>query len=301
MLTSLTTPSEKRYAGGDQARGLRSLVARQTLSAHEPSVKSCHTIVVSGGKGGVGRSVIALNLAITLAQRGDAVGLLDASPDFGNIELLCGLNGYWNLSHVAQGSRQLDEVLVHGPVGVCILSGANCLIDPSRIPARTFDQLLNFERRLDWLIVDASGGASSSTREFAIAADDLLIVTTPESTAIAEAYATVKSLATSTRPRLGLLVNQADSANQAQRILDRLQQTAHALLQIDLHRRGYIPRDAAIPVSVNARQPFVLESPTSTATSALQMLTQRWTRPPRSDGDLSFFARLQKRGTTTLN
>jgi len=302
MPSSLISPAEKHHIGGDQARSLRALAAGRATSAEAcPSMgRGCHSIVVAGGKGGVGRSVIALNLAVMLAQRGDSVGLLDASPDMGNIELLSSLNGYWNLSHVVQGCRQLNEVLLRGPAGVNVLSGASCLADPETLLTQKVDlilqQLSTFEQKLDWLIVDASGGASAVTREFAIAADDLLIVTTPESTAVAEAYAAVKSLASATRPRLGLLVNQADSPAQAQRILDHLQQAAHSFLHVDLHRRGFIPRDVVVPVSVNARIPFVLQSPTSSATLALQTLVQRWTRPQAHDRETSFFSRLRKRG-----
>ncbi len=299
MSPSLLTPVERRHSGSDQARGLRDLVARRTTSVEfdRPVSRQCHTIVVAGGKGGVGRSVIALNLAILLAQRGGQVGLLDACPDFGNIELLCGLNGYWNLSHVAQGCRQLDEVSLTGPAGIRVVSGASELKSFSSVssqgPHPLFSHLQSFESQLDWLVIDASGGSSSATREIALAADDLLIVATPEPTAVAEAYASVKAVATSRHPRLGLLVNQADSTAQAQQILDRLQQAAHSFLQVDLHRRGYIPRDPAVPMSVNERIPFVIQAPQSPAAEALRQLAQRWTRPLSATGVASFFSRLQ--------
>ena len=295
MQTSLDYPSQDKLVLGDQARKLRALVALRPASAEDcrSTDRRCHTIVVSGGKGGVGRSVIALNLAIALAQRGASVGLLDACPDLGNIELLCGLNGYWNLSHVVQGCRQLDEVMQTGPAGVRIVSGASCLADPSFAPMPAMVQLREFERELDWLIVDASGGACGLTRQFALAADDVLIVTTPEATAVAEAYASVKSLAKTVGPRMGLLVNQADSVPQAQQILDRLQQAVHSFLRVDLHRRGYLPRDIAVPNSVNARVPFVLQSPRSPVTAALLQLIQRWTRPQPTEDITPFFSRLQ--------
>lgn len=296
---SLITPTARHRSGGDQACGLRSLAARRAMSTGnvESTNHQCHTIVVAGGKGGVGRSVIALNLAITFAKRGDAVGLLDASPDFGNIELLCGLNGYWNLAHVAQGSRQLTDVMLSGPAEVNVISGASCLSNltavPTAVPNTMLNQLLSFERKLDWLIIDASGGSSSLTREIASAADDLLIVTTPEPTAVAEAYASVKSFTTSERPRLGLLVNQAESAPQALQILDRLRQAAQSFLQVDLHRRGFIPRDSAVPASVNSRIPFAIESPQSSAARSLLQLAQTWTRPHRPNRDEGFFSRIQ--------
>ncbi len=306
MPTSTHPPKQRRHSGGDQARGLRELVARRMAStemvhrdSHDGPARRCHTIAVTGGKGGVGRSVIALNLAISLAQRGGSVGLLDASPDFGNIELLCGLNGYWNLNHVLQGSRQLDDVLLTGPAGIHILSGASCLTDSASSPDSVADclnaSLCSFEKQLDWLVVDASGGAAESTRDFALAADDTLIVATPELTAVAEAYSSVKSMALSSRSRLGLLVNQADSADQAHRILDRLQQAAHSFLQVDLHRRGFISRDGAVAASVNDRVPFVIQAPDSPAAIELVKLALRWTRPHRSDGTTSFFSRLLNR------
>jgi flagellar biosynthesis protein FlhG len=151
-----------------------------------------------------------------------------------------------------------------------------------------------FERQLDWLVVDASRGASSTVQSLIEAADDLLIVTVPEPVAVAEAYATVKSFAKSRTPRLGLLVNQAESAGQANQILDCLQQAAHSFLQVDLHRRGFIPRDIAVSKSVLDRIPFALGAPESEATLALDQLAKRWTKTQSGNEKSSFFGRLWK-------
>ncbi|WP_010586986.1 P-loop NTPase [Schlesneria paludicola] len=296
------TSTEQQRAGSDQAHGLRALVAQRRASnaGRTSTARTCRSIVVAGGKGGTGRSIVALNLAISLAQRGQAVGLLDASSEFGSIELLCGMNGYWNLSHVLQGCRQFDEVVHQGPLGIKIISGASCLTerfcerDSSRLGLNTVEQLLEFERTVDWLIVDASGASPTSSREFAWAADDLLVVATPETTAVAEAYASIKTFASGGSPRLGLLINQAESAAQAQQILDHLQHAAHSFLDVDLHRRGFIPRDSVVSASVSRREPFVLQSPKSAATAAMEQLAQRWTRPARRENEVCFFERLQK-------
>ena len=159
-----------------------------------------------------------------------------------------------------------------------------------RLPNSLFDQLHTYERQLDWLIVDASGASSAWVQNFASAANDLLIVTTPEPTAVAEAYASVKSLAM-TGTRLGTLINQADGVEQAQQILGRLQQVADSFLQVDLHRRGFIPRDVAVPKSVADRVPFVMQSPESPAATAVRQLAQRWTRPKQFSGNAGFFFR----------
>lgn len=295
MSLTFVASTANRRALGEQARGLRSLVAAQSngRTSARPT-RRCHTIVVSGGKGGVGRSVIAVNLAVAFAGLGSSVGLIDASPSFGNVEFLCGLNGYWNLSHVAQGCRDLNDVVLNGPAGIRILSGAGGLTDHKLLSAETalFDRLTEFERDLDWLIVDASGGGLSFTHKVAAAADDLLIIAIPEATAVAEAYATTKAFATTCGPRLGLMVNQANSEQQAQQILDRLRQAADSFLRIDLFRRGYILADPVIPESVNRRRPFVLASPDSASSVALCQLARRWTRQPASE--LPFFTRIKQ-------
>ena len=297
MTTSLSAPTDQ-ILRADQAQELRSLVAKRKDSAtvHSSDVRQCHSIAISGGKGGVGRSVIALNLAIGLAQRGSKVGLIDASQDLGSVELLCGLNSYWNLSHVVQGSRQVSDIVQAGPAGIRILTGASCLVntDIAQIALRNslLTQLKTFEQELDWLIIDGSGGACDMAQAFAVAADDVLVVTTPEPTAVAEAYSSIKGLAKTAGPRLGLLVNQAESAHQAQRILDQLQSAAHSFLRIDLHRRGYLPHDHAVQASVNGRTPFVVQSPQSSVTTALFELIQRWSRPQSTVSVNDYFTRL---------
>lgn len=296
------TSIEQSPANGDQAQGLRALVAqrRSCHAGRSSSTRTCRSIVVAGGKGGTGRSIVALNLAVAFAQRGQVVGLLDASSEFGSIEMLAGINGYWNLSHVLQGCRRFEEVVQHGPQGIQIISGVSCLTErfanqnSTRLGNKTVEQLLEFERQIDWLIVDASAASPTSAREFAWAADDLLVVATPETTAVAEAYASVKTFASGGSPRLGLLINQADSAAQAQQILDHLQHAAHSFLDVDLHRRGFIPRDSSVSASVSRREPFVSQSPKSAATAAVEQLAQRWTRPARRENEICFFERLQK-------
>lgn len=294
-ITSATATGSNRL-GGNQALALRTL-ARQRLAfttVRRDVPARCQTIMITGGKGGVGRSVIALNLAIILAQQGKSVGLLDANPDLSNAELLCGLNGYWGLSHVLQNCRQLHDVVLSGPAELKILSGGDslALVEPQNFPSASLvGQFQEFESHLDVLIVDGNSGNNHAIRTLAMAADHLLIVATPEPTAIAEAYASVKSLA-STGTRLGLVVNQADTGHQSQQILDRLQQAAHSFLGTDLSRRGWIPRDPAVSVSVIERVPFVIRSPASPAATALQRISRPWLKDRSAESALGFFSKL---------
>ena len=289
---------ERRPA--DQARELRSLVAQRAARASGSShaVRTCRVIAVASGKGGVGKSVIAINLAMALAQRGDSVCLLDASSGVGHLELLCGRNAYWNLSHVAAGSRCVTDITQEGPLGVHLVSGASCLLDASDAPMNVLPQLAKLEHNHDWLIVDTSSGPSRVSSPFLCAADRVLIVTTPEPTSIAEAYSAVKSLPNTDGLVVSALVNRADSAEQAAQILGRLRHSARSFLRADLDEAGVIPEDIAVPASVAARQPLAQFEPTCAAQHAIEQLAERMTRAVEVGNQARYFERLLwSRGT----
>lgn len=265
----------------DQARRLRALMERQAHPAD--SATGCRTLAVTSGKGGVGKSHLALNLAIAFAQLGRRVCLVDGNLGLGNLDLLCGLNGYWNLSHVVSGARQLDDILLPGPAGIHLIPGASGLADLADCPASVQRQLLlelqRLERNHDWLLIDTGTGIHQLVRQFIRAADDVLVVTTPEPTAVADAYATIKSVGV---PLLGqpdnalhVVVNQAESADQAQQILDRLQSTARTFLRRHVHGAGWLPHDPAVPAAVRSRRPFLEQFPGSSAARAVVTLARQ--------------------------
>ena len=280
----------------DQARELRSLVAQRAARVQGMSqpVRTCRVIAVASGKGGVGKSVITVNLAMALAQRGDSVCLLDASSGVGHVELLCGRNAYWNLSHVAAGSRRLADITHAGPHGVQVVSGASCLLDASDSPMNLLPQLTSLERQHDWLIVDTASGPSRASSPFLRAADRVLIVTTPEPTAIAEAYSAVKSLSSAEGLVISALVNRAGSIEQASQILERLRHAARSFLRADLDLAGSIPEDATVQQSVVARQPLAQFEPTCAAQQAIEQLAERMVRAVETRSEVSYFERLRR-------
>ena len=297
-MQSLPTLNPKHSFVQDQACELRSLIARRASVAVEGSVKGrqCHTIAIAGGKGGVGKSVLAVNLAIALAKQGSQVGLFDASPHLGHVEMLCGMSRYWNLSHVTRGGRRLEQVLQRGPAGVHILAGGSGLIQQDAVnrpqQQSLFAALQSFEDSLDWLIIDGSGGTIEMVQSLTTAANELLILSTPEPTAIAEAYATVKSLARVASGRLGVLVNQSESSLQSQQILDRLQQASQSFLHLELHRVGSIGRDPHVVQSVHSQGPLMIQAPTCESALAVDKLAQRWNQTRWSSTGNQFFSRL---------
>lgn len=268
-LTSAATPTL-----GDQARGLRALLHRRAVAPSKTGTRY-RSLAVTSGKGGVGKSVLALNLAVAWAEQGARVCLLDASLGLGHLDWLCQRNGYWNLSHVIAGARQLEDVVLDGPAGVQLLPGAGSLLDLEACPDSARNHLLfeleQFANGFDVLLIDTGHGLHAGVRRLLHAADEAVLVTTPDPMAIAEAYATLKSIRTST---IHLAVNQAD-AELTQRILDRFQHTAKTFLGRTLSLGVGIPADAAVPQSLRARQPFVLGTPDSAAAQAVHRLARQ--------------------------
>jgi len=253
---------------------------RSEVSAEpELPARRAHTIAVTSGKGGVGKSNIALNLAIGLAEMDATVCLLDANMGLGNIDLMCGLNGYWNLSHVVTGARSLREIILKGPGDIDVVPGASGLCDIAACPPEAqqdiFGQLDELEANHDYIVIDTGTGIHKIVRQFVTAADIALVVTTTEPTSIADAYATIKSLSTADVEHLEVVINQINTVEQGRAINDRLQQTAKLFLKTKLASGAGIPHDPNVPLAVAQRKPFLVHAPQCPASRAIRQLARR--------------------------
>ena len=273
----------------DQATRLRGLMESRTANQPPrisgdamptvPVAETARVIAVTSGKGGVGKSSIALNLAIAFSRFGDRVCLIDGNPGLSNIDVLCGINGYWNLSHVASGTRGIKDVVMAGPEGISIVSGAGCLAerrDEDR-DARldVIRQTSQLEEEHDYLVIDNGCGTSPAVKRFVGAADVALVVTTPEPTSIADAYATIKGVSVSPPRNLMVLVNQSESTGQATAIIDRMRRTANLFLHTEIENAGHVPHDRQLIQSVSRRVPLMIDSPRSPSAEAIEQLARR--------------------------
>ncbi|KAF0244354.1 MAG: flagellar biosynthesis protein [Planctomycetota bacterium] len=264
----------------DQAAELRRLVAQRAKQAPRAmTASSARVIAVTSGKGGVGKTNLAVNLAVAAAAYGKRVALVDLDLGLANADVVLGASPKATIAHVLSGRVNILQALTPTH-GVMLLAGASGIESYANLTApereRLRDAFGRLAERADLVILDTGAGISRNVIEFAAAADEALVVTTPEPTALVDAYATVKLLAR--EPDAGairLIVNQAADRAEADRVSAGLISVARRFLQADVDRLGYVLRDPAVGRAVMARAPFVVAEGRGAAAECVRNLAAR--------------------------
>ncbi len=276
----------------DQASKLRSLRLVQgeagddnTASSGRPRVR---TVAVTSGKGGVGKSALTTNLAIAMARAGKRVVLVDADLSLANVDLLLGMIPSANVGDIISGEKSIEDVLVDTPYGFKVLPAASGLERLANLDdfsrERLIRELSRIEESCDLLLFDTATGIGRQTMHFAGAADEILIVTTPEPTSFSDAYATLKVLlagAHAAQATPSLVVNRVGSIEEARRTAKRIQTVAKRFLGVEPELLGHVPEDASVGSSVIKQEPLLSLFPQSPAAQALEVLTDRLLHAPQ--------------------
>lgn len=255
----------------DQAHNLREVVRRTPTG---------RVLAVTSGKGGVGKTSTSINLAITLAARGLRAVVLDADLGLANVEVLMGLNSFFNLQHVIDGEKSMMEILVKGPGGISIIPGTSGLAKLADLGPAARQNVLNglkeLQEQSDFVVIDTMAGIGQNAVRFAAAADEVLIVTTPEPSAIVDAYATIKTVyAIREDAVFQLVVNMVANEQQAAAVAQNLSRVAEKYLGLKLSILGSIPRDPHVSQGVMQTKPFTLGFPNAPATMAMHEIADR--------------------------
>lgn len=243
------------------------------------------TLAIASGKGGVGKSNLAANLAVALGEMGARVLLVDADLAQANLDLLLGLNPRFDLQHVVSGEKSVEEIVVEGPRGVSLVPAASGVPTLADLDDYRLECLLrgfgNLETEVDLILIDVASGTSRQVLSFCLAADEVIVVTTPEMPAFSDAYAMIKLLQQSglSRPP-HLVVNAAASPEEAEEVAHRLRVVARRFLQLEPESWGFVPLDAAVPRAVRRQEPVLTAFPGSPAAQAYRAIAARlWETP----------------------
>jgi flagellar biosynthesis protein FlhG len=273
----------------DQARRLRQLARERSSTAY--------VIAVTSGKGGVGKSNIAVNLSICLAAQSLKVTLVDVDLGLANADLLMNIQPRHSLADVLSGARSIDQVVVQGPGGIRFVPGAAGhpewanLADFGR--RNLIHQIQKLVSSTDIVVLDCGAGISSNVLAFALSADEVIVVTTPQPTALTDAYATMKALTMERYvARLSVLVNMAFTQREALGTYHRLEKVAQRFLQRPIASRGYILHDTTVELAVRERCPFVIRYPGSNASTCLSAIAMDLLRERRVQGGVGFWKRV---------
>lgn len=268
-----------------QAEELRRALSGSQEGDRPPIVRK--TISVVSGKGGVGKSNVALNLALSLGSRlGLRTALLDADLGLANADVLVGLDVKLNLGHVFRGELNLREIMVSVANRVWLIPGGSGISDLADMSAERrrvlISQLSALDEMVDVMLIDTGAGIQASVHDFALASDTVVLVTTPEPPAIKDAYSFVKSLAQRGTPlegmKLYLLVNMAQSGDEARATAERLCRVAREFLGLEIHYLGCLPYDRRVSQSVKDRNPYVVRYPSSQLSRQLEQMAARLVR-----------------------
>lgn len=271
----------------DQAAGLRGMVQQRPVK----------TIAITGGKGGVGKTSVSVNLGVALAKMGERVCLLDADMGLANVDVLLGLRAPYNLAHVLDGTHSLKEVMVEGPGGLKIIPGASGVRRMASLSTAENAGLIHafseLSEDIDVLLIDTAAGISDSVLSFCRAAMETVVVVCDEPASITDAYALIKVLNRDYGVnRVRIVANMAQSPSHGEALFDKMAKVCEKFLDIQLTYAGPVPFDPNLRAAIQQQSAVVLTKPFSPAGKALGWLARevlRWPTPAGPSGYLQFF------------
>jgi flagellar biosynthesis protein FlhG len=255
-----------------------------------------HVITVTSGKGGVGKTNVVANLAVGLARAGKRVLVLDADLGLSNIDVLLGLVPRYTLEHVLCGSHHLSDIIIQGPAGIQVLPAGSglpqltSLTDSQQLLLQT--ELEHVAVTVDVLLIDTGAGVSPNVTYFASAAQETIVVISPEPTSLTDAYALMKVLSRQHRERrFKVLVNMVKSQREATQTFRKLDVAAERFLSISLEYLGFIPLDDYLPMAVIEQKAVTERFPCSPASLAFVQLAKKvaaWPDPQLPKSTVQF-------------
>lgn len=287
----------------DQAKGLRNIVKNHALSRRKLNMASNEknlprVIAVTSGKGGVGKTNIVANMAVSLSRMGKRVVIIDADVGLANIDIIFNLRPEYNIRHVIRSEKTLNQVMVESSHGIKILPGGSGFSDLTQLnEGEKLTLLSEFETLSDLadiILVDTGAGISSNVLYFNSACDECIVIATREPTSITDAYAMMKVMSQEYGTKyFKLIVNMVDSSGQAKKVYASLSAALDKFLKnVVLEYVGHIPFDRQLQRAVQKRGLIMDDFPDSISAKAIEDIALTLGNSPvrsNSNGNLTFF------------
>ncbi|WP_255437561.1 MinD/ParA family protein [Thalassobacillus sp. CUG 92003] len=281
----------------DQAEQLRN-----KFKFSQAGLKRAKTIAITSGKGGVGKSNFSLNFALSLIEKGKRVLLFDLDIGMGNIDVLLGLAANHHFTDMFYENLAIHDIIESGPNTLSYISGGSGLSGIFNLDSQRYKQFIEqFEllvSHYDYILFDMGAGATDDSLAFISAADETIVVTTPEPTSITDAYAMIKHINLRNKHALiHLLINRVDSEKEGRRAFTRLQSVVSRFLECDVILLGILPDDKHVKQAVSEQTPFILRYQKCQVSKSLHRLTRTFVddrKAPPSPTSSSFLTKLKR-------
>ncbi|MCI9123284.1 MAG: MinD/ParA family protein [Eubacterium sp.] len=263
----------------DQAEQLRNVIRAKNVRP----VSKARVITITSGKGGVGKSNVAVNLAVQLRKIGKKVIIFDADMGLANVEVMFGSIPKYNLSDMIYHGKKIREIITEGPMEIGFISGGNGIIGMNNLSrhqlARLVDNLVELDELTDFILIDTGAGIASNVMEFVLASPEVLLVLTPEPSSLTDSYSLIKALyGTPGFVRHGtnieVVVNRTMTAEDGRIVYGKLSSVISKFLQGDVRFFGTIPQDVQLERSVRAQKIVSLSVPNARSSRAFEQLAQ---------------------------
>lgn len=264
----------------DQAESLRNIIKMNNQVPPRPLAR---VITVTSGKGGVGKSNVAINLAIQMKKMGQRVIILDADFGLANIEIMFGTVPQHNLSDLIYKGKNMRDIITWGPGDIGFISGGSGIVGLSNLSHEYLSyivrNLVELDAIADVVIIDTGAGISDAVLEFLVASGEIILVTTPEPTSITDSYSLLKALSGHKRfspeeTQVKVITNRVDSEKEGQSLFNKLNVVVSRYLKLPLMHLGSVPQDSQLSKAVLQQTPVSLQSENAKSTRAFERIAE---------------------------
>lgn len=267
------------------------------------SQRATKVIAVTSGKGGVGKTCFAINLAIALSQLEKKVLLFDADLGMANVDVLLNIRPEFDILDVISGGKEVKDIMIDSPGGFKFIPGASGLQQLAYLSDSQFNRIISGFNEVggdfDYMLIDTGAGLSKNVTDFLLASDEVHLITTTEPHAIMDAYSIIKVMTDlEANKKISAIINRCESSDEAFFVLDKMKNTSQRFLNVDINYLGYILEDKNMSKSVKSQLPILLYSPDSQASKCIRSIAKNCIgaidAENRKSGISGFLKRLKK-------